>query len=243
MAGLASAAAVGNCQAGIMINLNSDLGEGVGDDAGILPYIDSANVACAVHAGSALVSLGTVRRCRELGVEVGAHPGYDDRQNFGRAEVPMSVAEIDTLVRFQVLGLAAVAELGYIKPHGALYHRAQADPEVADAIARLAGELSIAVMGQPGFQLVAAAGRAGVPAIREGFADRAYLPDGKLAPRTQAGSVLDPAGAAEQAIRFARTGEFDSVCIHGDSPGAGEVARSVREALRSAGVRTGPNRR
>lgn len=226
-----------------MININSDLGEGVGDDAAILPHIDSANVACGVHAGSALVSLATVKRCRELGVEVGAHPGYDDRENFGRVEVPLPPAEIDGLVRFQVLALAAVAPLGYIKAHGALYHRAQADPEVANAIARLAGELGIAVMGQPGFELIAAARRAGVGAIREGFADRAYLPDGRLAPRTQAGSVLPPAAAAEQALRFARSGEFDSICIHGDSPGAGEVARSVREALRAAGVETGPNRR
>ncbi len=226
-----------------MININSDLGEGVGDDAGILPHIDSANVACGVHAGSALVSLATVKRCRELGVEVGAHPGYDDRENFGRIEVPMPAAEIGALVRFQVMALAAVADLGYIKAHGALYHRAQADPEVADAIARLAAELGVALMGQPGFELVAAAKRAGVPAIREGFADRAYLPDGKLAPRSQPGSVLKPAEAADQAIRFARSGDFDSICIHGDSPGAREVAASIRQALRSAGVETGPNRR
>lgn len=226
-----------------MININSDLGEGVGDDEGVLPFIDSANVACGVHSGSALVSLATVRRCHELGVEVGAHPGYDDRENFGRIEVPMAVAEIDALVRFQVMGLAGVTQLGYIKAHGALYHRAQADQEVADAIARLAGELGIAVMGQPGFELVAAANRAGVPAIREGFADRAYLPNGKLAHRAQPGSILKPEEAAQQAIRFVRGGDFDSICIHGDSPGAAEVASSIRKALSSAGVETRPNRR
>ncbi len=226
-----------------MININSDLGEAIGDDEAILPHIDSANVACGVHAGSATVSLATVRRCRELGVEVGAHPGYDDRDGFGREELGLAAAEIDGLLRFQVLGLAAVAEIGYIKLHGAAYHRAQADPEVADAVARLAAELEVGLMGQPGLELVRAAARAGVRPIREGFADRAYLADGRLAPRTQPGSVLEPAAAAEQALHLARSGDFDSICLHGDSPGAPAVARAIREALREGGIESGPNRR
>jgi UPF0271 protein len=225
-----------------LININSDLGELAGHDDEILPKVDSANVCCGLHAGSASVSIATVRRCQELGVEVGAHPGFDDRENFGRTDVPLSPEDIEALVRFQVAALAAVSDLGYIKAHGALYHRCQVDGEAADALARVAAQFGVGLMGQPGFELIAAAKRAGVPALREGFADRAYLPDGKLAPRSQPGSVLEPEAAAEQAIRLARSGDFETICIHGDSPGAAEVARTVRHALEESGLKTGPLR-
>ena len=221
------------------MNINSDLGEAVGFDAQILPFIDSANVACGVHAASASEALATVRRCRELGVEVGAHPGYDDRPNFGRLEIELSAEELADLVRFQVGALAAVTPITYIKAHGALYHYCQNRPPMADALARVAKEFETGLMGQPGFEIVAAAERAGVPAYREGFADRAYLPDGNLMPRSQAGAVLPPEQAAEQALRFAREGRFDTICLHGDSPGAPEVARAIREALKAEGIATG----
>ncbi len=223
-----------------MININSDLGEAAGFDEQILPHIDSANVACGVHAGSATETIATVRRCRELGVEVGAHPGYDDRENFGRVEIPLSPEELVQLVRFQVGALAALAPIGYIKAHGALYHYCQDRPEAADALARVAAEFATGLMGQPEFQILAAARRARIPGYREGFADRAYLADGRLAPRSQAGAVLAPEKAAEQAIRFARGERFDSICLHGDSPGAAETARAIREALRAEGIATGP---
>ncbi|HEX6548296.1 MAG TPA: 5-oxoprolinase subunit PxpA [Candidatus Dormibacteraeota bacterium] len=223
-----------------MINLNSDLGEAVGHDDEILPFIDSANVACGVHAGSASESIRTVRRCQELGVEVGAHPGYDDRDNFGRIEIELSPADIEALVRFQVGALAALAPIGYIKVHGALYHYCQARPEAADALARVAAEFETGLVGQPGFEILAACERAGIPGYRDGYADRAYLPDGRLAPRSQPGSVLPPEQAAEQAIRLARGGGFDSICLHGDSPGAPHVARTIREALKAEGIETGP---
>ena len=221
------------------MNVNADLGEGAGADGAILPYIDSASVACGVHAGSASTAIATALRCVELGIEVGAHPGYDDRASFGRAELGLSADEIEALVAFQVAGLAAVVPIAYVKPHGALYHRCQHDPAAAEALARVAKAHAVGLMGQPGFELLAAARRAGVPAYREGFADRLLLDDGSLAPRSQAGAVLDPPAAAAQAVRLAGSGEFDTICIHGDSPGAPAVAAAVRGALRDAGVATG----
>ena len=226
-----------------MINLNSDLGEGAGSDEAILAVIDSANLACGVHAGSPMESIRVAGLCRERGVEVGAHPGYDDRARFGREETGQSVAAIEALIRFQVGALAAVVPIAYIKAHGALYHRCQVDPEAAAALARCAKDFGVGVMGQPGFEIIAAAKTAGIPAYREGFADRAYLPDGRLAPRSQPGAVLDSDAAAAQALRLAREGGVDSLCIHGDSPGAAAVARSVQEALSRSGIETGPLRR
>lgn len=222
------------------MNLNADIGEGAGEDEAVLACVDSANVACGVHAGSASISIATARRCRTLGVQVGAHPGYDDRSGFGRIERSMSAEDIEALIAFQVAGLAAVAPVAYIKPHGALYHRCQRDSAVADALVRVARAHGVGVVGQPDFEIAAAAARAGIPAYREGFADRLMLPDGSLAPRTQSGAVLDPRTAAGQAVRLARSGRFDTICVHGDTKGAGQVAQAVRQALRDAGIETGP---
>jgi 5-oxoprolinase (ATP-hydrolysing) subunit A len=222
------------------MNLNADLGEGAGADELILGFVDSANVACGVHAGSVSIAIATAWRCRQVGVEVGAHPGYDDRAGFGRVERSLSPAEIEALAAYQVAGLAAVVPIAYIKPHGALYHRCQRDPEAADALARIAKTHAVGLVGQPGFELIAAAGRAGIPAYREGFADRLVMPDGTLAARTQPGALLSAAAAAKQAVRLAQSGRYDTICIHGDSKGAAKVASSVREALRDAGVETRP---
>lgn len=221
-----------------VINICSDVAEGAGHDEEILPLIDSANVCCGVHAGSLSETIRVARRCYEMGVEVGAHPGYDDRENYGREETGISAAEIEDLVRFQVAALAAVVPLGYIKAHGALYHRCQADPEAATALVRAAASFGLGLVGQPGFPIVALARQAGVPAYREGFADRAYLPDGRLAPRSQPGSVLILDAAVEQALRLARSGDYDTICFHGDSPGSHLVARSIRDALKGAGFTT-----
>ena len=222
------------------MNVNSDIGEGAGEDEAILACIDSANIACGVHAGSAMITIATARRCRELGIEVGAHPGYDDRAGFGRIERSMNADEIEALIAFQVAALAAVAPVAYIKPHGALYHRCQRDGAVADALARVAKAHGVGVMGQPDFEIVAAAKRAGVPAYREGFADRLMLPDGSLAPRSQSGAVLNAQLAARQAVSLARSGRFDTICVHGDSKGAGQVAAAVRRALDETGISTAP---
>jgi UPF0271 protein len=222
------------------VNLNSDLGEGAGADEAILRCIDSANICCGIHAGSASISIAAAGRCRELGVQVGAHPGYEDRENFGRVEIPLKANEIEELIAFQVAALAAVAPIAYIKPHGALYHRCQRDPAAAEALVRVATKFRVGVMGQPEFHIVAAARRAGIPAYREGFADRRMLPDGTLAPRSQADAVLDASRAAQQAVALARSGRYETICVHGDTKGAGEIAAAVRNALRDAGIETGP---
>jgi 5-oxoprolinase (ATP-hydrolysing) subunit A len=225
------------------MNVNADLGEGAGEDEAILACVDSANIACGVHAGSVSISIATAWRCQALGVELGAHPGYDDRAGFGRVEKSLSVKDIEALVAFQVAGLAAVAPIAYIKPHGALYHRCLHDADVADAVARVAASHGVGLLGQPGFEMLAAAERAGIPAYREGFADRLLLPDGSLAPRSESGAILNPALAVQQAVRLAQSGQFDSICVHGDTRGAGQVAAAVRGALREAGIATGPLRK
>lgn len=220
------------------MNLNSDLGEGASSEEAILGLVDSANVACGAHAGSVSISIATALRCRELGVEVGAHPGYDDRAEFGRVERGLSAQEIEALIAFQVAGLAAVVPIAYVKAHGALYHRCQQDPAAADALVRVAKRHGVGVLGQPGFEILAAAERAGIPAYREGYADRRLMPDGSLAPRTQPDALLNPEAAARQAVDLARSGRFDTICLHGDSEGAAELAAKVRQALRDAGVET-----
>ena len=220
------------------MNVNSDIGEGAGEDEAILACVDSANIACGVHAGSASISIATAWRCRTLGVEVGAHPGYDDRSGFGRVDRSISAAEIEALIAFQVAGLAAVSPIAYIKPHGALYHRCQRDAAAGDALARVAKAHGVGLVGQDGFEIIAAARRAGIPAYREGFADRLMLPDGSLAPRDQSGAVLDPNRAAEQALRLAQSGRCDTICVHGDTKGASQVAAAVRQVLRDAGIET-----
>jgi UPF0271 protein len=222
------------------VNLNSDIGEGAGEDEAILRCIDSANVACGLHAGSASIAIATARRCRELGVQVGAHPGYDDRAGFGRLEVPLTPREIEDLISFQVGALAAVTPIAYIKAHGALYHRCQRDADAADALVRVARAHGAGVMGQPDFEIIAAARRSRIPGYREGFADRRMLADGTLAPRSQPGSVLDAEQAARQAVTLARSGLYDTICVHGDSKDAGQVAAAVRAALRDAGIETAP---
>lgn len=222
------------------MNLNSDLGEGSQAEETILKLIDSANVACGAHAGSMSMSIATVWRCRELGVEIGAHPGYEDRAEFGRVERQLSAAAIEALVAFQVGGLAAVTPIAYLKPHGALYHRCQRDPEAAGAVARVAARHGVGLMCQPGFAMVPAAERAGIPVYREGFADRLLLPDGSLAPRTRSDAMLPPHEAAQQAVALAKSGNIDSICVHGDTPNAAQIATAVRQALRDAGIETGP---
>ncbi len=222
------------------MNINSDLGEAVGQDEEILPRIDSANVCCAAHAGSINESVATVRRCHELGVEVAAHPGFEDRGNFGRVEHRLPLPELEGLIRFQIGALAALSKLGYVKAHGALYHVCQADAESAEVLVRISAEFGLGVMGQPGYGILAACEKLGVKGYREGFADRAYLPNGLLAPRSQPGSVLQPDAAAEQALREIRSGKYDSICLHGDSPGAAATAKRIREAITEAGVETGP---
>jgi UPF0271 protein len=242
------------------IDLNADVGEGC-DDAALLPYLTSANVACGLHAGDAAVMDRTVALALERGVHVGAHPGYPDRENFGRIRMEMSPEEIEALVLYQVGALDAFvrargSRLSHVKPHGALYHAAGESAEIAEAVVagvrRAGGQL--AVVGQPGSRLLEAAERSGLPAAKEAFADRRYRPDGRLVSRAEPDALLtDPEEAARQAVTLARgfviarggarvEVEADTICFHGDTPGAPEIARRVRESLDREGIAVEPLR-
>jgi UPF0271 protein len=239
----------------VKIDLNADVGEGY-DDRAVMPYLTSVNVACGGHAGDARTMADTVAAALELGVAVGAHPSYPDRQGFGRQELALPLAEIESSVREQVGALAAVAaaagvRLVHVKPHGALYNVAAREVGVARAVARAVRDVSreLRLVGLAGSVLLEMAEELGLASAGEGFADRRYRADGSLAPRSLAEAVIiDPAEAAEQALRIARDHEAiavdgtrvgiraETLCIHGDTRGASAIARAVRDRLLSAGI-------
>ena len=247
------------------MDLNADLGESygrwtLGDDARLVAHLSSANVACGFHAGDFRVMEATVALCRGAGVAVGAQPGYPDLLGFGRRPMPFDPDEVESLVRYQIGALeafcrAAGVELRHVKPHGALYNQAAADPALAAAIARATARFSqdLLLFGLATSEpMASAAADSGLRFVREAFADRRYLADGSLQPRSEPGSVLTDADeAAAQAVQIAR-GEVvtadgapiaidaDSICCHGDTPGAVAIAAAVRAALESAGVAIGP---
>jgi UPF0271 protein len=239
------------------VDLNADVGEGGQEDAELLRYVTSANIACGAHAGDSATMRRTVEPARDLGVAVGAHPGFDDRDGFGRREMRLSTIDVASLVRQQLETLAAVATAGgvrlqHVKPHGALYNMAARDERLAAAIADTvkAFDPDVILLGLAGSALVAAARSVGLRAAGEGFADRGYLPDGSLIPRGRNGAVIDnPSEAIAQALRLVRasaataTGtppRIDSLCIHGDTPGAASLAALLRSALIDAGVEVEP---
>jgi len=226
------------------IDLNADVGEECGQDAALMRSISSANVACGLHAGNRAVMRDTVLLARELGVAVGAHPGFDDREHFGRRELRLSPDTITDLVARQIDALAGIAmdagiRLQHVKPHGALYNIAVRDRRVADAIARgtTAVDSTLILLGLPGSELVIAAEAAGLRAAREAFADRAYRPDGTLVPRTEPGAVIhDPAEVLSRVAALAARPDIDTICVHGDTPGAAELAAHIRAALEAANI-------
>ncbi|CAN7494879.1 LamB/YcsF family protein [Variovorax sp. LjRoot290] len=243
------------------IDLNSDLGEGygpwvMGDDALILDCVTSANIACGGHAGDAETMYRTLRMAADRGVKVGAHPGYADREGFGRRVIPMQAAEIGRMVVAQVGALAAMARLAgtrvsYVKPHGALGNLAAADMTVAKAIVSVVKSVdpTLAILAISGTELERAAREQEVQVFSEIFADRAYLPNGQLVPRSQTGAMLhDAKEAADRLIGYLKTGRMpvlgaepialnaDSICVHGDSAGAIEMTRLVRMRLEAEGV-------
>ena len=247
------------------IDLNSDLGEGygpwaMGDDDAMLSVVNSANIACGGHAGDPETMYATCRTAAEHDVVIGAHPSYVDREGFGRRIIPMRPDEIGRMVVAQVGALAAIARLAgtevrYVKPHGALGNVAAADAQVAagivDAVRTAFPKLAILAISGTQLELVARA--AGVEVYSEIFADRAYQPDGLLVPRSQPGSVLHDADhAAQRLIEFVEQGRMavldgepiplaaHSVCVHGDTPGAVEMARHIRAELVRAGVAPRP---
>jgi 5-oxoprolinase (ATP-hydrolysing) subunit A len=244
------------------MDLNADLGESygrwsLGDDEGLVRHITSANVACGFHAGDYAVMEATVALCSRAGVAIGAQPGYPDLQGFGRRPVAMAPDEVESAVRYQIGALegfcrAHGVELRHVKPHGALYNLAARDAATADAIARAVARFSrdLALFGLASSQPMRAAAEAhGLSYVPEAFADRAYLPDGSLLPRNVPGAVIDdPAAAAAQAVQAAVEGAVTAVdgsrvpisaqtiCCHGDTPGAVTIAAAVRQALEQAGV-------
>jgi UPF0271 protein len=245
-----------------IIDLNADLGEAFGrwsipgaDD--VLALVSSASIACGAHAGDPLVMRSTVRAAKERGVIVGAHPGYPDLAGFGRRELGLDTDEIAAQVAAQTGALVGIArlegtEVRYVKAHGALYNRAARDAAAARAIVAAVRRVdhSLVLLALAGSEMIRAAEEGGVRAAREAFVDRAYRADGTLVPRGEPGAVLhDPARVAERALRVVEDGEVetadgatlrlqaDSLCVHGDSPGAPRLVGAVRERLERAGVR------
>jgi UPF0271 protein len=234
----------------------------MGDDAALLPLVTSANVACGAHAGDPLVMARTVALARRLGVSVGAHPGFPDRDGFGRRDLPMTAEELRASLLAQLGALDAVARaagvvLRHVKPHGALYNRAATDPALAELIADSVRSVSpdLVLVGLAGSALLTAGRAAGLAVAAEAFADRAYETDGSLRSRRLPDAVHhDPAVAAAQARSIAIEGRVraqdgswvavgaDTLCIHGDSPGAPAIAAAVREALTDAGLTLAPMR-
>src|SRR4051812_3026887 len=241
------------------IDFNADVGEGL-DDAPLVPLLTSVNVACGLHAGSPATIDRTVSLALSHGVQIGAHPSYPDRENFGRTEMDVVPAELHSLILFQLGALDAIVrarggKLVHLKLHGALYNRAARDLEVARAVALAVCSYrsDLVLVGLAGSRSIEAARAAGVAAAGEAFAARRYLADGSLMPRSHPGSVLtDAREAAEQALHIARDGyaiaangsrvriAAETLCMHGDSPGAPAIARAVGEQLDSAGIRVAP---
>ena len=223
------------------IDLNCDMGEleDAGHEAALMEYVNSANIACGGHAGDEAAMERTARLAMARGVRIGAHPGYPDRANFGRIAMPMSAAEIEGTVRQQIERLdAVVRSLGgrivHVKPHGALYNVAVRNTEVARAIAGgvAAWDPRVTLVGLAGSAMLDVWREMGLEVAAEAFADRRYEHDGTLRPRQFADALIaDPREAARQALRLAREGEVQTICVHGDTPGAVDILKACRDAL------------
>jgi UPF0271 protein len=241
-----------------VLDLNADVGEGFDSDAELLAVVTSANVACGFHAGDA----ATMLRCCELaadhGVAIGAQVSYRDRAGFGRRDLDIDADALLCDLEEQLTALRGVAQVagvsvGYLKPHGALYNRIVWDDEQAAAVVELAARHRLPLLGLPGSRALELAGPASVPTFREFFADRAYTDDGRLVPRSEPHAVVEKADhVTSRTVRMADAGvvasvngvdvdvRADSVCVHGDTPGAVSLARAVRIALERAGCAVRP---
>jgi len=247
------------------MDLNADLGEGfgvwrLGEDEQLLDVLTSANVACGFHAGDPPTMRRVCAQAAERGVAIGAQVGYRDLAGFGRRRLDVDPAELESEVLYQLGALDGCARpagtrVRYVKPHGALYNTAVDDRGQADAVARAvaAYDPGLPLLGLPGSALEAAAGAAGIPFVAEAFADRAYRPDGRLVPRGEPGAVLDDVDTVvARALAFALEQQVTAVdgsvvpvaarslCVHGDTPGAVNLAREIRRALVEAGVALTP---
>ena len=244
------------------MDLNADLAEGFGrwhltEDAALLDLVTSANVACGFHAGDAVTMRRVCERAAERGVRIGAQVSYRDLAGFGRRAMDVPAAELAAEVAYQIGALevfarAAGTRVSYVKPHGALYNRVVHDEDQAGAVVEgvLLANDSMPLLGLPGSRLLKAADEAGLPVVTEAFADRAYTEQGTLVPRGRDGAVVtDPEAVVARSLGLARAGEVTShagtrvevrarsLCLHGDTPGAVELARRVRDRLEESGVR------
>ncbi len=225
----------------MIIDLNCDMGEleDAAHEAALMQYITSANIACGGHAGDEATMERTARMAIERGVRIGAHPGYPDRENFGRVEISMSAAEIETTVCEQIERLDAVvrgrnAAIFHVKPHGALYNVAVRNAGVARAIARGVARWNprVTLFGLAGSPMLEVWREMGMTVAGEAFADRRYEPDGTLRSRKFPDALItDPRDAAAQALRLAREGHSQTVCVHGDTPGSVQILKACYEAL------------
>jgi UPF0271 protein len=223
------------------VDLNADLGEGFPWDYALLGRVTSASVCCGAHAGDFETSYQTLRWARERGVVVGAHPGYPDREGFGRRDQPKPTAELALMVRDQLIAIGTLATragatIRFVKPHGALYNQAQRDPDVARFLLLPLARGRLPVLGQPGSSVESLASEQGVRFIAEGFADRRSQADGRLVPRTEPNASLeDPAEIRAQVIELVDRG-IQTICIHGDDPRSVDLADLVLATLKEAGV-------
>lgn len=244
----------------LSVDLNADLGEGAANDAAILDFVTSANIACGGHAGDPALMARTIELATDKRVAIGAHPGFPDREGFGRRMLTVTPQEVHDFVGEQIGALldltrTANAPLRHVKPHGALYNAATTDPTIADAIATAIASLdpTLVLYGLAGSELIAAGERAELRTAAEGFADRTYAADGTLTPRSEADAfVEDVKAAVEQAVRLVTEGKVralqgsdvemrvDTICIHGDSPQASAFAAEIRRGLESAGIEVAP---
>ncbi len=249
----------------VRVDLNCDMGESfgtwqLGDDSAILPFVTSINVACGFHAGDPSVMRATVLAAAAVGVHIGAHPSLPDLVGFGRREMAISAVEAYDLTVYQLGALQAVASVcgvrvQHVKPHGALYNMAAARDDLADSIARAVRDVDSALMlfGLSGSALISAGRACGLQTVSEVFADRAYRADGSLVPRASPNATIsDPQLAAQRALNMVQHAQVaaedgapvsvtvDTICIHGDTPGAAAMANAIRSALRDAAVLVAP---
>lgn len=241
------------------IDLNSDIGEGM-DDERLVPLVTSVNIACGGHAGEASDMERAVAVAARHGLRIGAHPSYPDRAGFGRTALEMDASELEEALTRQLATLDRItraqgAKLCHLKPHGALYHRAGESRDVAWAIAEAARKIGpdLVVVGQAGSLLLKVAQEHGLPVAAEAFADRRYHADGRLVPRTRGDALITDADeAAAQAVDIARDHHVvstdgtpvevraDTLCVHGDTPGAVAIVARIRQRLQEAGVEVKP---
>jgi UPF0271 protein len=249
----------------VKVDLNADMGEScgesrIGSDEELVGLVSSASLACGFHGGDSLTMRKTILMCKARGVGIGAHPSFPDREGFGRREIEMPPVELEADVLYQVAALKGMAEslgvgLQHVKPHGALYNMASLREDYAGAVVRAVAAISkeLVMVAQPDSAADRLARSTGLRVAREGFPERGYLDDGRLAPRGTPGSlVTDPGVVAERALEMAAHGQVtsvsgrlvsvkvDTLCIHSDTPGAPAIAREVRRRLTEEGIEVLP---